>query len=168
MGQVQANKAALNKCADVLRDSLDRLEKTKQTDVNFIFSSLVADLLPPKLANAWAEKTQSVREVTSARDLITFLKDKADQPYFHEVYSTLMRRRPTSRQKSRGLLMWQWHSHCHSQQQSLNLCTTPMPKHQATIRDQEGQRIMLSTCAGTPVQAATNCIMPSTAVPSRA
>ena len=55
--------------------------------MKYIFSSIVADLLPPKLANAWAEKTQPTREVTSARDLITFLKDKADQPYFHEVYS---------------------------------------------------------------------------------
>ena len=87
MGPVQPTKAALNKCADVLRDSLDGLEKSKQTDVTYIFSSLVADLLPPKLANAWAERTETTREVTSARDLITFLKAKADQPYFHEVYA---------------------------------------------------------------------------------
>ena len=87
MGPVQANKAALNKCADVLRDSLDGLAKSKQTDVEFIFSSLVADLLPPKLANAWAEKTQADRAVASARDLVIFLKEKADQPYFHEVYA---------------------------------------------------------------------------------
>ena len=87
MGQVQPTKAALNKCADIIRDSMDGLEKTKQTDARYIFSSYVASLLPPKLANTWAEKTSSSKVVLSVRDLVTFLKDKADQPYFHEIYS---------------------------------------------------------------------------------
>ena len=87
LGQVQPTKSSLNKCADILRDSMDGIDKSKQTDGKYIFSSFVASLLPPKLANAWAEKTSSSKLVPSVRDLITFLKEKAEQPYFHEVYS---------------------------------------------------------------------------------
>ena len=84
MGKVQPTKAALNKCADILRDSLDGLTRLKQTDITFILTSVAVDFLPPRVANAWAEKTESSKAVPSVVELIEFLKLKAEQPWYTE------------------------------------------------------------------------------------
>ena len=44
LGPIAPTSAAIDKFADILRDSTDGIEASKQTDVTFIFTSIAVDL----------------------------------------------------------------------------------------------------------------------------
>ena len=84
MEPVKATQSSITAFADHVCESLDGLERLKQADFTYVATSMVASYLPEKIRMAWEEKIEESRQVPSARDLIKFLRRKADNPMFAE------------------------------------------------------------------------------------
>ena len=103
IGPVKPTRASLLTCASTLSDSLDGLNRLKQTDVYSILTSIAVGFLPEKLRMAWEEKTEDNREVPSVVELIAFLRKRAAMPHYGEKTSShhATDRKPFKQQQSR-------------------------------------------------------------------
>ena len=84
MSPVKTSQASLTEYADTLRESFDGLIRLKQTEAQFVLTSLAVGYLPDKIRMAWEEKTEASKTVPSVEELITFVRRKADNPLYAE------------------------------------------------------------------------------------
>ena len=84
MSPVKTSQASLTEYADTLRESFDGLIRLKQTETQFVLTSLAVGYLLDKIRMAWEEKTEASKTVSSVEELITFVRRKADNPLYAE------------------------------------------------------------------------------------
>ena len=82
MGPVKCTQKALSDCATLLQESEDGLNRLKQSEGKYILTSLAVGHLPDKVRMAWEDATDDCRTVPAVKDLIDFIRKKADNPLY--------------------------------------------------------------------------------------
>ena len=104
LSPVKAAQTDLTAFADTIQESLDGLKRLKQTNLEFILTSLSSEFLPDKLRLAWEDSTEACKPVAPIAEFLEFVRRKADNPLYMEESrgSGHQEKKPAHTVKARG------------------------------------------------------------------